>query len=137
MKTFRISAMAIAVLVSAASCNKDDNNTTPTTLSRVQATWGVTSKVMDKAGTAVGDSTYIGVTADYMDFKTDNKVYSQLKNVKDTAAYSLTNDSTLVLDGVTSKIAKLSSSEFVIKQTLINTTGATKDTTYVIFNLKK
>lgn len=133
---FRVSAMVIAVLVSAASCNKDDNNSTPSTLSRVQAKWSVTSKVTDKAGTA-NDSMYIGVAADYMDFKTDNKVYSQLKNIKDTAAYSLTNDSTLVLDGVSSKITRLSSSEFVIKQTLVAATGTVKDTTYVTFNLKK
>ena len=135
MKTFRMTAIAIAVLVSAASCDKDDNdNSTPPTLSRIQAKWSVTSKIMDKAGTTVGDSTYTGVAADYMDFKTDNKVYWQLKNVKDTAAYSLTNDSTLVLDGTTSKISKLSSSEFIVKQTIV---GTAKDTTYVTFNLKK
>ena len=136
MKMFRVSAMVIAVLVSAASCHKDDNNSTPSTLSRVQANWSVASKVTDKAGTA-NDITYTGVSADYMDFKTDSKVYWQLNNVKDTAAYSVTGDSTLVLDGVSSKITKLSSSEFVIKQTLVATTGTTKDTTYVIFNLKK
>lgn len=137
MKTIRVSAMLIAVLVSAASCDKDDDNPAPSTLSRIQAKWGVTSKVVDKPGTTVGDSTYTGVAADYMDFKTDNKVYWQLNNVKDTAAYSLTNDSTLVLDGVASKITKLSGSEFVITQTQIVTTGTTKDTTYVTFNLKK
>ncbi len=136
MKAFRVSAMVIAVLVAAASCDKDDNNSTPTTLSRIQAKWGVASKVIDSTGTA-GDSTYTGVAADYMDFKTDNKVYSQLNNVKDTAAYSLTNDSTLVLDGVISKITALSSSQFVVKQMVIATTGTTKDTTYVTFNLKK
>ena len=137
MKMFRVSAMVIAVLMSAASCHKDDNNnSTPSTLSRIQAKWGVTSKVTDKTGTA-NDSTYTGVAADYMDFKTDSKVYWQLNNVKDTAAYSLTNDSTLVLDGVSSKITKLSSSEFVIKQTMVATTGTAKDTTYVTFNLKK
>lgn len=138
MKTFRVSAMLIAVLISAASCDKnDDDNSTPSTLSRVQAKWGVASKVTDKAGTTAGDSTYTGVTADYMDFKTDSKVYWQLNNVKDTAAYSLTNDSTLILDGVASKITKLSSSEFVIKQTIVATGDAAKDTTYVTFNLKK
>ncbi len=133
-----MSAMAIAVLVSAISCDKDnDNNSSPSTLSRIQAKWGVNSVVVDEAGTVALDSTYTGVAADYMDFKTDNKVYSQLNNIKDTAAYSLTNDSTLVLDGVASKISKLSSSEFVIKQTIIVPTGTTKDTTYVTINLKK
>ncbi len=139
MKTFRISAILIAVLAGAVSCDKDDDNqpSNPSTLSKIQSKWGVTSKVTDKAGTAVGDSTYTGVTADYMDFRTDSKVYWQLNNAKDTAAYSLTNDSTLVLDGLTSKITKLSSSEFVIRQTLVSTTGTQKDTTFVTYNLKK
>ena len=131
MKHVRMAAVALAALISVTSCDKNDNDK-PATLSRVQAKWGLQSYQIDLPGTE-DDVNYTGVAADYLDFRADNKLYSQVGGDKDTSAYSLINDNTLVIDGDTAKIASLSSSQFVITQTTTNE-GITSKVTY---NLKK
>lgn len=131
MKNIRLAAIALAVVASVSSCDKDDN-AKPSTLSKIQAKWGIQNILLDFDGT-VDDSTYTGVSADYIDFRTDSKVYSQVNNEKDTSAYKLVNDSTLVIDTDTARIQQLSGSQFVITETNTELGEDAK----ITYNLKK
>ncbi len=104
-----LSALVIGAVSSVVACNKDDDNK-PTTPAKIQAKWKVASIVI-KAGD--GDSTYTGTAADYADFRTDGKVYTSYAGAKDTALYTVVNDTKMVIDGDTADIKQLSDSQFV------------------------
>ena len=96
MKKFFLSA-AIATLFTVA-CNKKDS--APEAPSLIHK-WSLVSShylEMDN-GTVVGDDNYIGTTTDYLEFKTDNKVYSLINGQNDIADYQLLPDSKVTIDG--------------------------------------
>ena len=130
MKKLCMSAIVLAALVSVVSCDKDDDKPNNSTLSKLQAKWGVQNIQMEFSD---GDSTYTGTAADYLDFRTDNRVYSQVQNEKDTLDYKLVNDTTLVIDGDTSKISQLTGSQFVVVEKFV----VLGDTSIITYNLKK
>ncbi|TKK66993.1 hypothetical protein FC093_15970 [Ilyomonas limi] len=112
MKKLMVPAAMLAAVVMVVSCDKDNDKPANTTLQKIQAKWNVTSIKLD-AGEE--DSTYTGVAADYIDFRTDGKVYTNVAGEKDTTAYSVVNDTKLVVDGDTAVIKQLSSSQFVFE----------------------
>lgn len=112
MKKILVPAAILAAVVMAASCDKNNDKPANSTLLKIQAKWKVSSIKLD-AGEE--DSTYTGVTADYIDFRTDGKVYTNIANEKDTSIYVLVNDTKLVVDGDTALIKQLSSSQFMFE----------------------
>lgn len=112
MKKLMVPAAVLAALISVVACDKDNNNPPNTTLNKIRAKWDV-STIRTRYGSL--DSTYNGVAADYVDFRTDGKVYSNVNGEKDTSAYLLVNDSRLVIDGDTTTIKTLTASQFVLE----------------------
>jgi hypothetical protein len=112
MKKLMVPAAMLAAVVMVVSCDKNNNPPSNNTLQKIQAKWNVTSVKMEIADE---DSTYTGVAADYMDFRTDGKVYTNVANVKDTTPYSLVNDTKIVIDGDTAVIKQLGTSQFVFE----------------------
>jgi len=112
MKKLMVPAAMLAAVVMVVSCDKNNDKPANNTLSKIQAKWNVTSIKLD-AGE--GDSTYTGVTADYVDFRTDGKVYTNVAGEKDTSAYKLVNDTKMVVDSDTAVIKQLSSNQFVFE----------------------
>src|SRR3982751_1288229 len=98
------------------SCDKKNDKPANNTLSKIQAKWKVGNVKYDYVGED-DDYTYTGVAADYIDFRTDGKVYTNIDNEKDTSAYKLVGDTKLVIDGDTSTIKSLSSNQFVFEYT--------------------
>jgi hypothetical protein len=130
MKKLMVPAAMIAAVVMAASCDKNNDKPANNTLSKIQANWKVGS-LHFTAGDE--DSTYTGIATDYVDFRTDGKVYSNIANEKDTSLYSLVNDTKLVVDGDTAVIKQLSSSQFVFEATQV----IERDTLKSTFTLNK
>ena len=112
MKKLMVPAAMLAAVVMVVSCDKKNDKPANNTLSKIQAKWKVNAI---KFTYGVADSTYTGVAADYIDFRTDGKVYTNVDNEKDTSAYSLVNDTKLVVDGDTAVIKQLSSSQFMFE----------------------
>src|SRR4051812_46669129 len=112
MKKLMVPSAILAAVVMVVSCDKNNDKPANNTLSKIQAKWKVNNVKFEEGGE---DSTYTGVATDYMDFRTDGKVYTNLANEKDTSAYSLVNDTKLVVDGDTLAIKQLSSSQFVLE----------------------
>ena len=112
MKKLMVPAAMIAAMVMVVSCDKNNNKPANNTLSKIQAKWKVNAVKFDYSD---GDSTYTGVAADYMDFRTDGKVYTNIANEKDTTIYSLVNDTKLLIDGDTTVIKQLSSNQFMFE----------------------
>ncbi len=133
MKNFRFPAMVLAVLAAAVACQKDDQPAPGnSTLTKMRAKWNVQNIVMDFPDDAY-DSTYTGQTSDYLDFRADNKVYTQIDGDKDTLVYTLVNDNTLVVDGDTTSIQQLTGSQFTIRETFVEA----GDTSVVTYHLNK
>ena len=112
MKKLMVPAAILAAVVMVVSCDKNNDKPVNNTLSKIQAKWKVNSI---KFAYGEIDSTYTGVAADYIDFRTDGKVYTNVDNEKDTSLYSLVNDTKLVVDGDTAVIKQLSSNQFMFE----------------------
>ena len=87
-----------AVTTFVVSCKKE--NTKPrTTLEKITGKWKLQSSVTDHfyAGTS-HITTYIGTTADYADFRNDNKVYSFVNSSYDTSAYGIISETKIWID---------------------------------------
>lgn len=100
----------IAIVFSA--CKKDDP--APSTKERIQTKW-VFEKTYSRAVIPFfGDirDTIIGVAGDYVDFRTDNKVYSRISSVLDTLNYSIVDDSKMIIDGDTATIQVINDTQF-------------------------
>ena len=99
MKTITklVSATALAAII-LVSCKKDDPTPIPTTIQKIQAKWTF-DKLTDLnifMGTSTRDTLY-GTAAEYVDFRTDNKVYSFIDSDYDTASYTLLNDNKIIM----------------------------------------
>ena len=130
MKKLMVPAAMFAAVVMVVSCDKKNDKPANNTLSKIQANWKVSNVKFEEGG---ADSTYTGTASDYMDFRTDGKVYTNLANDKDTSAYSLVNDTRLVVDGDTLAIKQLTNNQFVLEYKI----GVVEDTLTTTITLAK
>lgn len=107
-----VPAAILAAVLMVVSCDKNNSKPADTTLQKIQAKWNLTS-IYSKYGSE--DTTYNGISGDYINFRTDGKVYTNIANAKDTSLYSLVNDTKLVIDSDTATIKQLSSNLFVLE----------------------
>ncbi len=108
-KFFLMMGLGITLFV---SCKKDDP--TPTTAQRVQGVWKLDQVISyyQFGGFPAARDTTFGLATDYVDFRTDNKVYSFVDGSFDTSTYTILNDNTLILDGDTAAIQTLTATNF-------------------------
>ena len=98
MKKSILYAAVITTLVIAA-CKKNDD--TPSAAS-LQNKWGII-RVNYQAvenGVTVDTYNYTGVAEDYIDFRSDNKVYLFVDGSEDTSSYQILNNNKVVIDVV-------------------------------------
>lgn len=100
MKTAKfLSVAAIAVLIFSA-CKKDSATST-STLQKLQAKWNFQKDYYHEHYTGTPDyrDTTYGQAGDYVDFRTDGKVYSRISGgaYYDTSNYALLGDSKIVI----------------------------------------
>lgn len=97
MKTFYFFFSAVilsAILFSSCKKNKD---ATQTTLEKLQYKWSFTKEFYHDLFLGVESrDTTTGLSTDYVDFRSDNKVYSRQGTNYDTSSYALMDDSHLI-----------------------------------------
>ena len=80
------------------SCKKKD---TATTLQKIQAKWSIESVIdheHDPSSLPIDTTvTTLGVATDYIDFRSDGKVYSFFDGSADTSAYALSGDTSIII----------------------------------------
>ena len=106
---FLFSAIAVFTF---SSCKKED--TSPTTSQKVQGTW-IFDKVYDhdvQTGFPEYRDTTYGMTGDYFDFRSDNRIYSSMDGERDTVTYIFIDDSRMIIDGDTATIQVLNDTQF-------------------------
>ncbi len=115
-KILKTLAVATLIFTWLPACKKTDTVQPQTTLQKIQAKWQLqTYYENDHYLGADHIRNMTGTSNDYLDFRTDGKVYSFIFGNKDTASYSLINDTHLLIDGVTTyEIKTLSASLFSI-----------------------
>ncbi len=80
------------------SCKKDDKPG-QTTSQRIQHKWGVDSYVSNNHIGGIDDiETSPGSAQDYVDFRTDGKVYTQFAGEADITGYSVQGDNTITIE---------------------------------------
>ena len=113
-----ITSIAIVTLFTfcLTACKKSSDAQQPqTTLEKIQAKWQLQTFLENDHYSGSDHITNITGTAnDYLDFKTDGKIYYSLQGHKDTVTYSLVSDIQLLIHG-TSKydIRTLTANSFI------------------------
>lgn len=108
MKKLILSIAIITSLIIAASCKKDkDKNNSSLLINK----WELvnTSYREVENGVEVYTDNYTGVAGDYVDFRSDNKVYSHSDGFDDVANFKILNNNKVVIDEDTLEIQSLSS----------------------------
>lgn len=106
-KLILYSALLTALLF--AACKK---NTDKPSSPSLQGKWGIVNEsILDvEDGTTVYTDSYTGVAADYIDFRSDNKVYSLVDGSMDTSAYKMLSNNRVLIDIDTLDIPSLTAS---------------------------
>ncbi len=80
-----------------AACKK---NVDKPPVGSLQNKWGIVSLNFQEVegGVTVGSFNYIGVEADYIDFRNENKVYSIIDGSVNTSAYHILNNNKVMID---------------------------------------
>ncbi len=120
MKTLTQSALMLFLIAGLFSCTK----TTGVEKTQILGKWEIKNdSLASGVGPYVTVKNYIGTTADYFDFRADNKLYIKEGARLDTSAYHVVSDSTIVINsfgitfnGVpeTSKIKSLTTNSVTI-----------------------
>jgi hypothetical protein len=112
MKKLLFALFAITTLFTA--CKKKDVE--KTTAEKLIAKWKVSSYVEnDYFNNTNHSATTQGGTTDYVDFRTDGKVYSKEgSSSEDVADYSVVNDNTVKIDGDDYTIKTLTDTQLVL-----------------------
>ena len=102
MKTLKILSLAALAAFLFSTCKKNDSSSAPT-LQKLQGKWTFEKEYYHEnyGGVDYRDTAY-NMPGDYVDFRTDNLVYSKYDNYYDTASYYLLNDNKLVVKSLAS-----------------------------------
>jgi hypothetical protein len=108
------------------SCNK--KKLTLTTADKIIGTWQVQSDIYHQK---VGSYDYTDTvsTSGTIEFRNDNRVYSDIQGQKDTAVYTIDSDTQLTIVGVdTYQIKTLTDHQLVLYVVVTNSTGLYEET---------
>ena len=96
------------------ACKKSDNP--QSTLQKVQSNWQLVSEIVNVHISGQDNITTItGTSADYVDFRADGKVYSDIQGSTDTAAYALSGNTKIIINGSSSfDITTLTSNSLIL-----------------------
>ena len=105
MKKSILYAAVITTLITAGCKKKNDEPP----VASLQNKWGIVSLNFQaiEDGVTVDTFNYTGVAEDYIDFRSDNKVYSLIDGSEDTSAYQILNNNKVVMDVDTFDIQSL------------------------------
>ncbi|MES2430391.1 MAG: lipocalin family protein [Bacteroidota bacterium] len=89
----RILFLSTMIILILNACKKEE----VTTQEKITARW----KIQNIEGASVSGSTttssnYVGLPSDYIDFRTDNKIYSSVNGTVDTASYAVSGNTITV-----------------------------------------
>ena len=95
-----ITFMTVAtLLLFVFGCKKSDTQQPQTTLQKIQAKWQLQTYLENDHYSGIDHITNSpGSTNDYLDFRSDGKVYVSLFGSKDTSTYSILNDTKIIFD---------------------------------------
>lgn len=135
MKTrYLLLLMTFAVILQL-SCQKDLHSEIRETTSLVQGKWQVESIVINQnIGGVLNKTTHVGTVQDYVEFSSDNKMYTFFNNTSDTSHYEVKNETTIIIDGDNATIRTLTPGQFVLySKDKAGSVGYVE----IIYNLKK
>lgn len=98
--------IAIITSLIIAACEKNkDKNSTPS----LEGKWELVNTIYLEVenGVEVSDYNYTGIAGDYIDFRSDHKVYSHVDGFDDVSGYTLLNNNKVDIEGDTLEIRSL------------------------------
>lgn len=98
------------------ACKKKDKQ--PTTLEKIQGKWLLETDVSNDHFSGQDNiMTITGMPGDIIDFRTDGKVYTNIRGQLDTTTYSLSGDTKIVIDGnLNYEIKTLTSASLILHE---------------------
>jgi hypothetical protein len=104
-------ALIILITFCVISCKKKD--TKATTAEKVQGTWQLHSDISNEHVNGIDNfDTTLALPGSTIEFRNDGKVYTTTPDEKDTATYSLSGDTKLIIDNIAYDIKTLTSNTF-------------------------
>ncbi len=129
----KIILYASLLTASVFACKKNiDKPSSPSLIGK----WGLVNENIIDVQNGIGIDTinYAGTPADYLDFRSDNKVYSLVAGIPDTSAYHVLNNNKVQIDIDTFDIQSLTSSSAKLFGKIYDDDSTYTDLT---FNLKR
>jgi hypothetical protein len=132
MKKSILYAAILSLLIFAACKKNNDKPSSPSLAGK----WSlVNENIIDvENGIGVDTINYTGTPADYVDFRSDHKVYSSVATITDTSAYQILNNNKVVIDIDTFDIQSLTATSASLYSKVFD-----DDSTYskITLNLKR
>jgi len=127
----KISLLFVLLLTLLTACKKEKEDNTHA----LQKKWSLvnTSFKEYNNGTMVYEDNYTGLPGDYLDFRTDNKLYTFITGANDVMDYKILDGNKVTIDGDTFDILTLNSSA----ATLYLKEGSAANYSEVRLNLKR
>lgn len=113
MKKLILSIAIITSLIIAASCKKDKDKTNSSLLINKWELVNTSYREVEN-GVEVYTDNYTGVAGDYVDFRSDNKVYYHSDGFDDVSDYKILGDGKVDIDGDTMEIRSLTKSSVTL-----------------------
>jgi hypothetical protein len=131
----KTSTLLLTSLIFLAACKKNHDKSAA---DMVSGKWKVSS--LQETHTSTADTVtypYTGQSADYMDFRSDGKMYSFYDNYPDTIDYKVLSDKYLLLGGDSMQIKTLSDASLTLYLKYTDGYYSPVRTIEVTYNLKK
>ncbi|MEO6683797.1 MAG: hypothetical protein ABIN48_13325 [Ginsengibacter sp.] len=105
-----ILSFVIIISIMISSCEKNKVKLS------LQGKWEIVniSIVEVENGVKIYEENYLGKPGDYIDFRSDNKVYSEVDGVEDVGNYTLLKDNKVIVEGDTLEIRSLTKSSVTL-----------------------
>jgi hypothetical protein len=134
--------ICLYTLITSSNCKKDDE---PSVYEKMQGRWNFTSATLatynNNTNALLGSQTFGGLSGDYVEFRTDNKIYLQILGTRDTSGYRMLNDTRFIIEDGANRdsfdIITLTANDFVFRNKEIDNTVNPPERDEVTYNLKK
>ncbi len=130
-----ITIVAMAIIYLPACKKSSDIQPEPqTTFQKIQAKWQLVTHYENDHFAGVDHiKNTTGTATDYLDFRTDGKIYASFFGYRDTVTYSLINDTQLLIDGTNKyDIKTLTSNSFIIYGKDVSSNGDFLEETFTM-----
>lgn len=114
MKKYLLTILVAISLLAILSCEKEKDDPWKETAEKLHGKWQIDSLAITETRVdEVNKKTYVGTTADYVEFTTDGLIRVMFRGKLDVGNYSIQSETVFLVDGDDVKIRELTDKDFI------------------------